>query len=91
MRINLISFSTAAGLLWGGAIMVAGVANIIWPSYGKAFLELAASIYPGYHAGPSMVEVIIGSLYGLVDGAVGGFVFSWLYNFVAKCCPGKAA
>ncbi|HSS46937.1 MAG TPA: hypothetical protein VLL03_05945 [Burkholderiales bacterium] len=91
MRINITAFSLAAGLFWGGAIIVTGVANLIWPSYGQAFLELAASIYPGYHAGANIGQVIIGALYGLVDGAVGGFVFGWLYNSISHCLPGKTA
>jgi hypothetical protein len=27
-----------------------GVSNLIWPGYGQAFLQLAASMYPGYSA-----------------------------------------
>jgi hypothetical protein len=35
------------------------------------------SIYSGYHPGPGTGSVITGTLYGLVDGAIGGAVF-WL-------------
>ena len=47
MRINVIALSVAAALFWGVAILVVAVANLIWPDYGSAFLEIAASIYPG--------------------------------------------
>jgi hypothetical protein len=40
----------AIGLFWGGAILLVGVSNLIWPGYGQAFLQLAASMYPGYSA-----------------------------------------
>jgi len=43
-----------------------------------------SSVYPGYHATRSIVEVIVGTLYGVVDGLVGGAGFAWLYNRFAK-------
>lgn len=72
-----------AGILWGAAILVVGLANLVWPTYGRAFLDLAASVYPGYHAGFGLGSVVVGTLYGLVDGAIGGAVFAWLYNSLA--------
>jgi hypothetical protein len=47
------------------------------------FLQLAASIYPGYKASAGFGQVIIGTLYGLVDGAIGGAIFAWLHNWLA--------
>ena len=35
--------------------------------------------------------LIIGTLYGFVDGAIAGYLFGWIYNMVFKCCPGKTA
>jgi len=61
-----------------------GVANLVWSSYGRAFLEPLASVYPGYRAGSGLASVIIGTLCGLVDGAIGGAVFGWLYDLVAQ-------
>jgi len=46
---------------------------------GVAFLELMDGLYPGYAPG-GFGSVIMGSLYALVDGAIGGAVFAWLYN-----------
>jgi hypothetical protein len=43
-----------------------------------------ASIYPGYHANHSIAQVVIGSLYAAADGLIGGAVFGWLYNWLAK-------
>jgi len=91
MKINVIALSVAAGLLWGAAIFLVAAANSIWPGYGGAFLELAASIYSGYHPGPGFGSIITGTLYGLVDGAIAGAVFGWLYNFVARKLPGSAS
>jgi len=84
MKINVIALALTAGLFWGASILVVGSANLIWPGYGRDFLELAASIYPGYHPGPAIGSVITGTLYGLVDGAIAGAVFGWLYNVLSR-------
>jgi hypothetical protein len=82
MRFNIIAFALTVALVWGGAILAVASANLIWPSYGHTFLDLAGSIYPGYHPGTGVGSVISGTLYGLVDGAIGGAVFAWLYNLL---------
>ena len=69
-----------SALLWGGAVLVVAVANLLWPGYGRAFLDLAASIYPGYHPASGPQSVMTGTLYALVDGATGGAIFACLYN-----------
>lgn len=61
-----------------------GLANLIWSIYGQQLLQLMASVYPGYHATRSVTEVIVGTLYGFVDGLIGGAVLAWLYNQFAK-------
>lgn len=83
MRLNIIALALTAGLFWGAAILIVASANLIWPDYGRAFLDLAASIYPGYHAGASLGAVVTGTLYGVVDGAIGGALFGFLYNLIA--------
>ena len=90
MRFNVIALSATTALFWGVAILVVASANAIWPNYGGAFLELAASMYPGYHPSPAIGSVITGTLYGLVDGAIAGAVFGWLYNFLSRQLPSSA-
>ena len=84
MKFNISALAITAGLIWGGAILVVASANLIWPGYGQVFLDLMASIYPGYRAGDGIGSVIAGTFYGLVDGAIGGAVFGWLYNMLAR-------
>jgi hypothetical protein len=83
MKLNLKALSFAIATLWAGAVFLVGLANLIWPGYAKAFLLMLASIYPGYAASGSFGDVIVGSLYALVDGAIAGFVLGWLYNLAA--------
>ena len=85
MKLNLKALVLTAGILWALAIFITAVANLIWSGYGVAFLQAMASVYPGYHASRSIGDVIVGTLYALVDGAICGLVFGWLYNlFVGK-------
>lgn len=80
MRLDTKAMAIAFGTLWGACVLLAGVANMIWHGYGQAFLQLCASIYPGYHPGTGMGSVVIGTIYALIDGVVGGAIFGWLYN-----------
>ncbi len=91
MKLNVIALGLTAGLIWGGAILLVGVANLIWPGYGQAFLDLLASIYPGYHPASGTGSIIAGALYGLVDGTIGGVIFGWLYNLLTGRFPGASA
>ncbi len=84
MKFNITALAITTGVFWGAAILLVSLANLIWPSYGVALLDIAASVYPGYEAGTGIGSVIVGSLYALVDGAVAGGIFAWLYNFVAS-------
>lgn len=84
MKVSVKGLALASGILWGVAMLGMGVANLIWSSYGQQFLQLMASVYPGYHATRSIAEVLVGTLYGIVDGLVGGAVFAWLYNQFAN-------
>jgi hypothetical protein len=80
MKFNERQLALACGILWGAAMLVMGLANMAWNGYGQEFLKLMASVYPGYHGAGSLLQVLIGTGYGIVDGLVGGFVFGWLYN-----------
>jgi hypothetical protein len=85
MKINIKALSFTLAIVWGGLILLMGLANLIWPTYAISFLEIVASVYPGYQAVPSFGEVLAGTLYGLVDGFVLGFIVGWLYNlFVGR-------
>lgn len=88
MKLNVKAAALALGLVWGVlAMLVTGLANMLWPTYGQGFLDLMASLYPGYKATASLGQVVVGALYGLVDGAVCGAAFAWLYNAFSLARP----
>jgi len=87
VKLSIRAMALTAGLIWGGAILLVGIVNLMSPAYGRTFLELCASVYPGYRAEPTLTSVFVGTLYGVVDGGIAGAVFAWLYNLFA----GKSA
>jgi hypothetical protein len=84
MKLNLKALMIAFAILWAGAVFIMGLANLIWPGYAKAFLLMLASVYPGYKASGLFGDMIAGSLYALVDGAIMGLILGWLYNLFAR-------
>ena len=91
MRISVIALAASASLSWGGTMLLVTTAALAWPNFGRTFLEVVSSIYPGYHPGPSIGSVMTGTLYAVVDGAAGGLVFAWLYNLLLRWFPSSAA
>ncbi len=87
MKLDVKAMALTIGLLWAAVMFLSGVANLIWDGYGEDFLDVMASVYPGYDAMASFGQVIVGTLYGLVDGTVGGAIVAWLYNQFAARQP----
>jgi hypothetical protein len=84
MRLSVKALTYTAAILWGFCFLFVGAANLIWPPYGAAFLDLMSSVYPGYRPAAGIGNVIVGTLYATLDGAVGGALFAWIYNCFAK-------
>ena len=98
MKISLRATAIAAGVLWGVAIFLVGIGNLISPyrSYGFSFLEAVSSVYPGFRPYGGFGNVLTGTVYGLVDGAIAGLFFGWIYNLcvgdkVPKTSPAASA
>ena len=80
MKLSIKGLTIAVALLWGLTFFLVSISNLIWPSYGTEFLELLSTIYPGYKDVGTFGSVIVGTLYALLDGAIGGALLAWLYN-----------
>lgn len=80
MKLSIKALATASALLWGGCLFVVSIGHLVAPSYGSTFLDAMSSVYLGFHASRTVVGVCVATVYGLVDGAVGGLIFGWLYN-----------
>ena len=83
MRLSMKALAVVSAILWGGGILIVGLIHLAAPSYGADFLREMSSVYPGFHAARSLRDVLTGTLYGLVDGAIASVLFGWLYNAFA--------
>ena len=85
MKFDIKAMALTLALVWGAlGMFVTGLGSLISPGYGQAFLDMMASVYPGYTAEPRFGQVVIGALYGALDGAIVGALFAWLYNVLAS-------
>ena len=84
MKLSVKAFTLTVALVWAGAILTTGLISIGFPGYGREFLDVCSSLYPGYHANQTLWSTIVGTLYGLVDGAIGGAIFAWVYNHLTS-------
>ena len=90
MRLNIRGLTLTIALLWGGALLCVGLLHLAFPGYASSFLSGVSSIYPGFHGARSFGDVLIGTAYALIDGALGGLIFGRLYNvFSARHSPAE--
>jgi hypothetical protein len=82
MRLSIKGTAIAAGLLWGAAILLVGLINLVRPDYGMSFLTMMHSVYPWFHSSHTATSVLIGTIDGLIDGAIAGSLFGWVYNSI---------
>ena len=82
MRLNLKALALSCGILWALCLFLVTLISL-GTGYADALLEVVASIYPGYSV--SALGLILGLIYGFVDGAIAALIFGWVYNlFVGK-------
>ena len=84
LKLSLKATAIAAGLLWGGAILLVSLINLADPNYGVNFIQMTSSVYPWFHVSRTIGNVIIGTIDGLIDGAIAGLIFALLYNAVTS-------
>lgn len=84
MKLNVMAFALACGIIWG-----LGLFFLTWwiMAFDGATHEvtLIGQIYRGYNISP--LGSLVGLIWGAVDAFVGGAIFAWLYNRIA----GRAA
>ena len=79
MKLNVKAFALTAGILWG-----IGLLGITWWMIvlDGATREptLIGRVYRGYTISPG--GSLIGLLWALPDGFIGGAIFAWVYNLL---------
>ena len=89
MLLRPCSLGFALGILFGGSVLLTSILSQCCGGYGSTFLEVMASIYPGFEASGGFGDIVIGSLYGFADGFLGGAILAWLYNRCSSRCGGE--
>jgi hypothetical protein len=80
MRVSMKGIALASALLWGLAMLAVGLINLADPHYGAQFLQMMSSVYPGADTSRTLGRVLLGAVYGFIDGGVAGWLFAWLYR-----------
>jgi hypothetical protein len=80
MSSSLKGAAMTGALLWGGCMIVVGLINLADASYGGDFLRLMSSVYPGADTARTLGRIMLGGVYGFVDGAVAGYLIALLYR-----------
>jgi hypothetical protein len=84
VKLSVRALVIAGALFKAVCFLFVAIMNIIVRPYGGAYLALLTSLYPGYHPETGPVSLVIGTLYALVTGALGGAILAWLYNTFAE-------
>ena len=85
MKLNVKAFALTCGIIWGIALFMLTWIIIAFEGI-TADRTLIGLVYRGYNISP--LGSIVGLIYALIDGAVGGAIFAWLYNFIVARTSG---
>jgi len=85
MKLNVKAFALSCAIIWGVGLFVITWWIILFEGAtgGTTFI---GRVYLGYCISP--LGSLIGLVWAFVDGLIGGAIFAWLYNLIAKPTPG---
>jgi hypothetical protein len=84
MKLSAKALALTIGLLWGGAMFLIGILNMLIPPYGADILVVLGSVYPGVFGAGTFSEALLGAAYGAIDGALAGLLIAWVYNYCVE-------
>jgi len=80
MKLDVRAFAIACSLIWGFGLFFLTWWIIMFDG-PTGEVTLIGRLYRGYSISPT--GSVIGLLWALLDGFVGGAIFAWLYNRIA--------
>jgi hypothetical protein len=80
MKLQIKAFALACGILWGLGLFVVTWWIIAFEG-ATGDPTFIGRVYRGYAISPA--GSLIGLVWALVDGVIGGAIFAWLYNVLA--------
>lgn len=81
MKLNVKALALTSAIVCGGGLFILTWWVILFNG-ASGERTVIGLVYPGYNISP--LGSIIGLGYAFVDGLIGGAVFGWIYNLIAK-------
>ena len=81
MKLNVRAFALSCSLIWGFGLFFLTWWMIAFDG-ASSDITLIGKIYRGYTITP--VGSLLGLIWGLADGLLGGLIFAWLYNLLTR-------
>lgn len=80
MKLNVRALAVTCGLFWGFALLFITWWIMLFEG-ATGEVTFIGQVYRGYNISP--LGSIIGFVWGLADGLIGGAIFAWVYNYFA--------
>ncbi len=81
MKLNVKAFALTCAIVWGvGLFLITWWIILFDGTTGE--ITFIGRMYRGYSISP--IGSFIGLLWAVVDGGIGGAIFAWLYNQIAR-------
>jgi type IV secretory pathway TrbL component len=87
MKLNVKAFSLTCALIWGFGLFLLTWWVMAFDGITRETFFIGR-LYRGYNISP--LGSVIGFIWAFVDALVGGAIFAWLYNAIAKTSVTKA-
>jgi len=84
MKFNIAAAAVAVGLGFALVMGMVGILNMNIDGYGKPFIDVMVSIYPGYKGTGTSADLLIGCFYAATDGIIAGGGLALLYNITSS-------
>ena len=81
MKLNVKAFALTCALVWGVGLFFMTWWVIAFDG-GTGEVTLIGRLYRGYTVSP--LGSVIGLIWALGDGLIGGAIFAWLYNLLVS-------
>ena len=81
MKLDVKAFALSCGIIWGIGLFLLTWWIIAFEGATRD-VTLIGLCYRGYQISP--LGSLIGLAWGFADGLIGGAIFAWLYNLIAK-------
>lgn len=67
LKLKVLALKLPLAVSSAAAVLIRGLANLIYPGYGADLLKLLSPMYPGYKVSGAVADLISGILYALKE------------------------